>query len=99
MKKILLAATLGIILSSFKGNPKKSATETAPEVSYGEFAQPTQDRDTLYLLENHSMSKITYDLWKNDSTWNGCNPCIRFVSFGEMEKLKCRLESARANAE
>jgi hypothetical protein len=45
------------------------------------------------------MSKITYDLWKNDPKWNGCNPCIRFVSSGEMEKLKCRLESSRVAAE
>jgi hypothetical protein len=98
MKNVILVASIGIILSSFKGNPKKSVIETA-EVSYGDFAQPTPDRDTLYLLENHSMSKITYDLWKKDSTWNGCNPCIRFVSFGEMEKLKCRLESSRIAAE
>jgi hypothetical protein len=98
MKRILTVASLMIIFSSFKGNPKKSVAETF-EASYGDFAQPTPDRDTLYLLENHSMSKITYDLWKNDSTWNECNPCIRFVSFREMEKLKCRLESSRVAAE
>jgi len=98
MKRILTVASLMIIFSSFKGNPKKSVAETI-EASYGDFAQPTPDRDTLYLLENHSMSKITYDLWKNDPKWNGCNPCIRFVSSGEMEKLKCRLESSRVAAE
>jgi hypothetical protein len=98
MKRILTVASLMIIFSSFKGNPKKSVAETI-EASYGDFAQPTPDRDTLYLLENHSISKITYDLWKNDPKWNGCNPCIRFVSSGEMEKLKCRLESSRVAAE
>jgi hypothetical protein len=97
MKKLLLAVTLGITFSSFKGNPKKSAEHL--EASYSDYAQANSNKDTLYLLENSSLAKMTYDIWKNDPKWNGCNPCIRFVPFGEMKKLKLRLESAKTNAE
>ena len=86
-----------IILNSYKiYNMKKSliiALLALPILSYsqtemGNFAQVNSKKDTLFLLENDPLTKLTFKIWKSDSTWNGQNPTIVFVNMKAMEEIK-----------
>ena len=55
---------------------------------YADCAQPTKSRDTLYLLENDPLSKTTFNVWKNDPTWNGTCPTIIWVNQIQLTALK-----------
>jgi hypothetical protein len=56
--------------------------------SMGTYAHIHPSKDTLYLLEDDTLSKITYNVWKSDSTWNGQTPTIVFVNSTKMKFLK-----------
>ena len=56
--------------------------------SYAYFAQPTQARDTLFLLEDDNMSRITYSAW--DSVPATKRPVIIFVPEKDMLCIKKR---------
>ena len=86
-----------IILNSYKINNMKKTLIIAllalPILSYsqtemGNFAQVNSKKDTLFLLENDPLTKVTFSIWKSDSTWNGQNPTIVFVKEKEMKDLK-----------
>lgn len=76
MKKTLIIALLALPILSY------SQTEM------GNFAQVNSKKDTLFLLEKDPLTKITFNIWKSDSTWNGQNPTIIFVKTEEMEEIK-----------
>ena len=54
----------------------------------GSFAHVSPKKDTLFLLSGDPMSKLTFSIWKSDSTWNGQNPTIVFVNHKTIEELK-----------
>jgi hypothetical protein len=92
MKKTLIitGCLLGIgILSSFR----KSNGDLP---GFGDFAQATPNKDTLFLLEGDRMSTVTYEIWKSDPKWKGNNPYIKFVCENEMKKIKSRSINATA---
>ena len=35
-----------------------------------------------------NLSKLTFSIWKTDSTWNGQNPTIVFVNHDYMDEIK-----------
>jgi hypothetical protein len=76
MKKSLITALLSIPAFVY------SQTEM------GNFAHVTPKKDTLFLLENDPLTKLTFNVWKSDSTWNGQNPTIVFVNREDMEAIK-----------
>jgi hypothetical protein len=76
MKKTLIIALLALPILSY------SQTEM------GKFAQVNSKKDTLFLLENDPLTKLTFKIWKSDSTWNGQNPTIVFVNTKAMEEIK-----------
>lgn len=78
MKNILFAALMTLTTSVF--------SQTKSE--FGDFAHVTSKKDTLFLLKSDTMSKITFNIWKNDPKWNGTNPTILFVNQKEMLLFK-----------
>ena len=42
------------------------------------FALSTEDKDTLYLVNDNILSYLTYECWRLDSEWRGENPRIVF---------------------
>jgi hypothetical protein len=77
MRKLLILAILAIPAWGF-----------SQKAEQGHFAHTSQKHDTLYLLKNDPMTTITFQIWKNDSKWNGTNPCILFVDRDTMVCLK-----------
>ena len=45
--------------------------ETSFTDKYAEFAQPTLDKDTLYLTKGSFMSQGLFEVWFYDPLWNG----------------------------
>ncbi len=76
MKKSLIIALLTI------------PTFVYSQTEMGNFAHVTNKKDTLFLLENDPLTKLTFNIWKSDSTWNGQNPTIVFVNHECMEEIK-----------
>lgn len=76
MKKSLIIALLTI------------PTFVYSQTEMGNFAHVTNKKDTLFLLENDPLTKLTFNIWKSDSTWNGQNPTIVFVNHAYMEEIK-----------
>jgi hypothetical protein len=56
--------------------------------SMGTYAHIHPSKDTLYLLETDTLSKITHEIWKSDPNWKGQNPVIVFVDEKQMEIFK-----------
>ena len=93
MKKIQIAFLLIVLaLASCKTASVPAAKHReAPESftpSYAYFAQPTPARDTLFLLEDDNMSRITYSAW--DSVPATKRPVIIFVPEKDMLCIKKR---------
>ena len=63
------------------GNTKKPAVG-----SYGGFAQPSSNKDTLYLLSGDPVSYKIDSIWKIDTARK--KPAIVFVSLDVMESIK-----------
>ena len=76
MKKSLAIALLSFPIFAFS------------QKQMGNFAHVTTNKDTLFLLKDDTMSKLTFNIWKSDPTWNGQNPYIVFVDAESMEDLK-----------
>ena len=51
-------------------------------------AQPTFAKDTLHLVVNDPISKLTYNIWKSDPTWKGVYPAINWVTPDQMNQIK-----------
>lgn len=51
------------------------------------FAHRDVKNNILYLCEGDSLSYITYNIWKNDTTWDGTNPTIIFLTREKFNKL------------
>ena len=66
--------------------------------TYSDFAQPTTTKDTLYLVTNDQLSKLTFSIWKSDPNWTGTCPTILWVSSEEMAEFKNKsIASVRNN--
>lgn len=92
MKNKITILSLALALASCKttsGPVGQASTEKHrefPEPKFADFAQPTPQKDTLYLLENDVMSNITAKLWESDTT----APKIIWVSKDKMICIKNR---------
>jgi hypothetical protein len=72
--------------------------QTTEAAEFGTFALATTNKDTLYLVANDPLSKITFSVWKNDPTWDGTCPTILWVSSSEMAEFKNKsIASVRTN--
>ena len=66
--------------------------------TYADFAQPTTTKDTLYLVTNDQLSKLTFSIWKSDPQWDGTCPTILWVTSKEMAEFKNKsIASVRNN--
>lgn len=50
----------------------------------------TEQKDTLFLLENDSIADLLYEAWLKDTTWRGDNPTIKFIPLEELKCLKSK---------
>ena len=73
MKNQIIFLFLALAISACKttsGPVGQASTERHrefPESSFAEFAQPTQQRDTLYLIDGDAMSRLTAKIWESDT--------------------------------
>jgi hypothetical protein len=67
-----------------------------PEPSFAEFAQPTNQRDTLYLVKGDSMSILTAKIWESDDTTR-VRPKIIMVTKEDMVCIKNRCNKTNKN--
>jgi hypothetical protein len=73
MKNQIIFLFLALAISACKttsGPVGQASTERHrefPEPSFAEFAQPTQQRDTLYLIDGDAMSRLTAKIWESDT--------------------------------
>lgn len=95
MKKTLIALFAVLALTACKtasvpatASKHREAPEMKFTPQYAYFAQPTPDRDTLYLLKNDNMANVTYNAWQVDSIVR--KPAIVFVSEEGMKTIKRR---------
>jgi len=79
-------SSIAVHQTSIKWNALVSVNSDT--LGYGGFAQPTENRDTLYLLKNNEPAKLAFAIWKNDPLWSGKNPVIIFVSTKKMVVIK-----------
>jgi hypothetical protein len=68
--------------------PKKRIAPTF-QPHYADFAQPTDSRDTLYLLAESSMALMTKKVWDEDTVTKN-KPVILLVNEGDMICIKKR---------
>ena len=93
MKNQITLLCLVLVLSACKttsgpaGQPKKRHREF-PGNNFAEFAQPTNLRDTLYLLKDDVMSNITARIWELDTIME--RPKIIMVTKEDMICIKTR---------
>ena len=99
MKKTITPLFAVLLMASCKttnvpaaASKHREAPETEIVGQYAYFAQPTHARDTLYLLENNTMSDITYNAWQIDSIVK--KPAIVFVSAENMKSIKRRFNGS-----
>ena len=94
MKNQITLLFLALAISACKttsGPVGQASTERHrefPEPSFAEFAQPTQQRDTLYLIKGETMSTLTARIWELDST--DAKPKIIMVTKEDMICIKTR---------
>ena len=74
--KILCIICLMITIFSFKKD------------IYGEFVQPSINKDTLYLLKNNEVARTVYNVWLSDTSWDGRNPILKWVDKRQMKVIK-----------
>ena len=56
--------------------------------TYGEFVQPSINKDTLYLLKNNEVARTVYNVWLSDTSWDGRNPILKWVDKRQMKVIK-----------
>jgi hypothetical protein len=84
MKKYIVMTIMSLALS---------ATAQTARPKYGDFVYCTEDKDTLYLDVNSSMSCLIYEIWENDKEWKGKKPVILFVETAMIAQYKEREEA------
>ena len=73
MKNQITLLFLALAISACKttsGPVGQASTERHrefPESRFAEYAQPTQQRDTLYLIDGDAMSRLTAKIWESDT--------------------------------
>ena len=82
-----LALTACKTTSGPVGQPTERHREF-PGPSFAEFAQPTNLRDTLYLVQDDAMSNLTARIWESDSSKE--KPKIIMVTKEDMICIKTR---------
>jgi len=93
MKNQITLLCLVLVLSACKttsgpaGQPTKRHREF-PGNNFAEFAQPTQQRDTLYLIDGDAMSSLTAKIWELDTI--KVKPEIVMVTKEQMICIKTR---------
>lgn len=93
MKNKITILSLALALASCKttSGPVGQTTERHrefPEPSFAEFAQPTPQRDTLYLIKGEAMSTLTAKIWESDTSKS--KPEIIMVTREDMICIKTR---------
>lgn len=90
MKYITILALALLALGSCKtANVSKCPSISQREpVEVGAFAQPTPNKDTLYLLEKDPMALLTQRIWSEDTSM--VKPAIIVVSSQQMVCIKQR---------
>ena len=91
MKSIGIFILTALTLASCKTTnvSKCPAISFTGRAQVGEFAQPTANLDTLYLLEKDPMAIQTFKIWAED-TVEKVKPAIIFVSSDQMTCIKKR---------
>jgi hypothetical protein len=93
MKNQITLLCLVLVLSACKttsgpaGQPTKRHREF-PGNNFAEFAQPTNLRDTLYLIDGDAMSSLTAKIWELDTI--KVKPKIVMVTKEQMICIKTR---------
>lgn len=77
-----------IIFTVFLSLPLFLKAQTA------DYAHVNLSKDTLYLLIDSTLSKLTYQIWECDPSWKHTHPIILFVNQEKMKSLKREYESA-----
>ena len=85
---LVLAITACKTTSGPAGQRSTEKHREFPEPRFAEFAQPTQQRDTLYLIDGDAMSRLTARIWESDSSKT--KPKIVMVSRDNMICIKKR---------
>ena len=94
MKNKITILSLALALASCKttsGPVDQASTEKHrefPETRFAEFAQPTPQKDTLYLIKDEEISKIIDRIWKLDTI--KVKPEIVMVTKDDMICIKAR---------
>ena len=90
-KIIIISFALAISACKTTSGPVGQPTERHrefPGQSFAEFAQPTNLRDTLYLLKDDVMSNLTARIWESDTIKE--RPKIIMVTKEDMICIKTR---------
>jgi hypothetical protein len=58
------------------------------QTQFAKHSQPTFAKDTLHLLCDDPIAKLTYRIWTTDSTWKGIYPAIDWVTPDQMNRIK-----------
>jgi len=94
MKNKITILSLALALASCKttSGPVDQASmkkhREFPETRFAEFAQPTPQKDTLYLIKDEEISKIIDRIWKLDTI--KVKPEIVMVTKDDMICIKAR---------
>ena len=90
-KIIIISFALAISACKTTSGPVGQPTERHrefPGQRFAEFAQPTNLRDTLYLVQDDAMSNLTARIWESDSSKE--KPKIIMVTKEDMICIKTR---------
>lgn len=93
MKNQITLLCLVLVLSACKTTSGPAGQTTKrhrefPGNNFAEFAQPTQQRDTLYLIDGDAMSSLTAKIWELDTI--KVKPKIVMVTKEQMICIKTR---------
>ena len=75
--------------SGISGDEPKKRIAPTFQPQYADFAQPTDSKDTLYLLSESTMAIMTKQLWDNDTVTKN-KPVILLVNENDMICIKKR---------
>ena len=88
MKRIYLS--LFILILSITGLSQNKFNSPVQKHKYAEFVYVTQEKDTLYLSSEDSLSRNIYLSWCIDPDWEGSDPVIVFISQNFIDSRKSR---------
>ena len=98
-KIIIISFALAISACKTTSGPVGQPTERHrefPGPGFAEFAQPTNLRDTLYLVQDDAMSNLTARIWESDDTTK-VRPKIIMVTKEDMVCIKTRCNKKNKN--